>query len=48
MIVFDDIMADIETNEKLCPIVIEFFLRGRKVNVSLVLISKLLSKYLKL
>ena len=37
---FDDMKADIEVNEKLSPIVIELFLRGRKLNISLVFISQ--------
>ena len=32
-IVFDDMIADIESNEKLNGIVTELFLRGRKVNI---------------
>ena len=36
----DDIIADMEPNKKLSPIVTEVFLRGRKVNVSLVFISQ--------
>ena len=37
---FDDMIADIEPNKKLSPIVIKLFLRGRKINVFLVLISQ--------
>ena len=37
---FDDIIVDMEPNKKLSPIVTEVFLRGRKVNVSLVFISQ--------
>ena len=33
--VFDDMVADIEANNKLIPVVIELFLRGRKLNISL-------------
>ena len=40
LIVFDDKIADIESNEKLKPIVTELFLRGRKLNISLVFISQ--------
>ena len=40
LIVFDDKIADIESNEKLSPIVTELFLRGRKLNISLVFISQ--------
>ena len=38
--VFDDMIADMEANKKLSPIVTELFLRGRKLNVSLVYISQ--------
>ena len=37
---FDDLTADIESNKKLSPIVTKLFLTGRKLNVSLVFISK--------
>ena len=40
LIVFDDMIADIESNNKLSPIVTELFLRGRKLNISLVFISQ--------
>ena len=30
---FDDVIADIETNKRLSPIVTELFLRGRKMNI---------------
>ena len=36
----DDMIADMESNEKLSPIVSELFLRGRKLNVSLVFLSQ--------
>ena len=39
LIVFDDIIADIEANKNLSPIVTELFLRGRKLNISLVFMS---------
>ena len=39
LIVFDDMVADMEANKKLSPIVTELFLRGRKLNISLVSIS---------
>ena len=32
-------IADLEASEKLSPIVTELFLRGRKLNISLVFIS---------
>ena len=40
-------MADMESNEKLSPIVTELFLRGRKLNISLVFISQSYFKVLK-
>ena len=39
-IVFDDMIAHMESNKKLSPIVTELFLRGRKLNISLVFISQ--------
>ena len=35
IIVFDDMIADMESTKKLSPIVTELFLRGRKLNISL-------------
>ena len=40
LIVFDDMIADMKSNKKLSPIVTELFLRGRKLNISLVFISQ--------
>ena len=40
IIVFDDMIPDMESNKKLSPITTELFLRERKINVSLVFISK--------
>ena len=40
LIVFDDIIADIESNKKLSPIVAESYLRGRRLNISLAFISQ--------
>ena len=37
---FDDIVADLESNQKLSPIVTELFLMRRKLNISLVFISR--------
>ena len=42
--VFDDMMADMEANINLNPVVTELFLRGRKLNVSFIFI---LQSYLK-
>ena len=41
LIIFDDMVADIFSNKKLNPIVTELFLRGRKLNISLVFITVL-------
>ena len=40
LIVFDDMIADMESNKTLSSIVTELFLRGRKLNISLVFISQ--------
>ena len=40
LIVFDDMIADMISNKKLDSIVIELFIRCRKLNVSLVFISQ--------
>ena len=40
LIVFDDMIADIEANKKLHPIVTEFPLRGKKLNISRDFISQ--------
>ena len=40
LIVFDNIIADMESNQKLIPKVTEIFLRWRKLSVSLVFISQ--------
>ena len=45
LIVFDDIIADMETNKKVSPILTELFLRGRKLQISHVFI---LQSYFKL
>ena len=37
---FDNMIADIESNKKLKPIVTKLFLRGRKLNLSLGIISQ--------
>ena len=48
LIVFDDVLADMEANKKLSPIFTQFLIRGRKLNISLCLFHNLISKYLKL
>ena len=45
---FDDVIADMESNKKLCPKVIELFLKGRQLNISLLFISQSFSKVPKL
>ena len=40
LVVFDDMIADTEANNKLSPKVTELFLRGGKLYISLVFISK--------
>ena len=40
LIVFDDIIADIIHNKKLNSIVTKLFIRGRKLNISLVFITQ--------
>ena len=39
-IVFDDVIASVTANKKLCTIVAGLFLRERKLNISLVFISQ--------
>ena len=39
LIVYDDMIADMFSNKKLNPIVTELFIRGRKLNISLVFIT---------
>ena len=36
LIVFGDMIADMLSNKKLNPIIIQLFIRGRKLNISLV------------
>ena len=40
LIVFDDMIADMINNIKLNPIVTELFIRGRKLNISIVFITQ--------
>ena len=40
LIVFDDIVADMVNNKQLNPIVAALFIRGRKLNISLVFITQ--------
>ena len=40
LIIFDDMIADMHSNKKLNPILIELFIRGRKLNISLAYITQ--------
>ena len=40
LIVFDNMIADMINNKKLNPIVTELFIRGRKLNISIVFIMQ--------
>ena len=40
LIVFDDMIADMINNKKLNPVVTDLFLRGRKLNISIVFITQ--------
>ena len=40
LIVFDDMISDMESNQKLNPMVTELFFRGRKFNISLVFVTQ--------
>ena len=41
LIVFDDMITDMINNKKLNPVVTELFIRGRKLNISIVFMSLL-------
>ena len=47
LIVFDDMVAEIINNKKLNPIVTELFIRGRKLNISIVFITQSYFRVLK-
>ena len=40
LVVFDDMIADMLSNKKLNPVVNELFIRGRKLNISLVFVTQ--------
>ena len=40
LIVFDDMIADMINNKRLYPTVTELFIRGRKLNISIVFITQ--------
>ena len=46
-IVFDDMIADMINNKKLNPVVTELFIRGRKLNISIVFFTQAYFKMLK-
>ena len=48
LIMFDDMIADIQSNKKLSPTFTELFLGGRKLNIPLLLFYNLILKCLKL
>ena len=48
LIVFDDMIANMLSNEKLNPVVTELFIRGRKLNISLFLLCNLVLLYQKI
>ena len=39
LVIFDDMITDLPSNEKINPVVTELFIRGGKVNISLVFIT---------
>ena len=45
LIVFDDMIADMINNKKLNSVVTDFFIRGRKLNISLVFIIQSYFKF---
>ena len=47
LMLFDDMIVDMESNKKIGPIVTELFLRGRKLKISLVFISQAYFTYFK-
>ena len=48
LIVFDDMIADMINNKKLNSIVTNFFIRGRKLNISLVFITHRILRFQKM
>ena len=45
LILFDEMIADMLSNKKLTLIVTELFIKGRKLNISLVFYHKILFRY---
>ena len=48
LIAFHDMIAEMLTNKKLNPILTELFIRGRKLNISLVFINNFIFLHLKM
>ena len=48
LLVFDDMIADMFINKKHNPLVTELFLKGRKLNISLVLLHNLILLFQKI
>ena len=48
LIIFDDMIADMISNNKLNRIVMELFIRGRKLNISIVFITQSYFKFRKM
>ena len=48
LIIFDDMIVDMINNNKLNPIVTELFIRGRKLNISIVFLRNLILKFQKM
>ena len=48
LIIFDDTIVDMTNNNKLNPIVTELFIRGRKLNISIVLLHNHILKFQKM
>ena len=44
LIVFDDMIADMINNQKFNPVVIELFIKGRKLGISILFITQLYFK----
>ena len=40
VIIFDDMIADLINNKKLNPVVTELFIRGRKLNITIAIITQ--------
>ena len=40
LIVFDEVISDMLSNKKLTQVITELFIRGRKLNISLVFIAR--------